>query len=44
MNSPGHRENILRLDSTHLGVGLAQRPEGSRASQPIYWTQKFARF
>lgn len=35
MSSPGHRENILRADSTHIGVGL------SRVGNRIYATQKF---
>lgn len=33
MNSAGHRENILRRDFTHIGVGYT--PQGS------YWTQMF---
>jgi uncharacterized YkwD family protein len=33
MNSPGHRQNILNKDITHIGVGYAQ--SGS------YWTQLF---
>ena len=28
MASPGHRENILRRDFTHVGVGLARNAEG----------------
>jgi uncharacterized protein YkwD len=43
MNSPGHRANILSENSTHLGVGFVQRPEGSRANAATYWTQKFIR-
>lgn len=35
MNSPGHRANILRPESTHIGVGLYQH--GDR----VYGTQKF---
>lgn len=38
MNSPGHRANILRPDSTHIGVGLYAI--GNR----IYATQKFMRY
>jgi uncharacterized YkwD family protein len=33
MNSPGHRQNILNKDITHIGVGYAE--SGS------YWTQLF---
>ena len=36
MNSPGHRENILRESFTHLGVGV--HDNGS-----IWWTQAFLR-
>ena len=28
MRSPGHRANILRADYTHVGVGVAQAPDG----------------
>ena len=35
MNSPGHRANILRPESTHLGVGVSQ------TSDQIYATQVF---
>ena len=35
MNSPGHRENILRPAMTHIGIGLQQ--QGNR----IYATQNF---
>ena len=28
MESPGHRENILRPQMTHLGVGVVKTPEG----------------
>ena len=41
MNSPGHRANILRENSTHLGVGFHERPEGSTAQFATYWVQKF---
>jgi uncharacterized protein YkwD len=37
MKSPGHRENILRQDSTHLGVGVC----GSGGE--VWATQNFAR-
>ncbi|TVR68072.1 MAG: CAP domain-containing protein [Spirochaetaceae bacterium] len=38
MNSPGHRANILRPESTHIGIGLA------RSGNRIYATQKFMQF
>ena len=39
MDSPGHRENILRPQFTHLGSGVAIGDfEGQ---QSIYWTQNF---
>jgi uncharacterized protein YkwD len=39
MNSPGHRENILRPQFTHLGSGVAIGDfKGQRS---IYWTQNF---
>ena len=38
MNSAGHRANILRESSTHLGVGFV---EGSGSGE-LFWTQKFA--
>jgi len=38
MNSPGHRANILRNSSTHVGVGL------HRSGNRIYATQKFMRY
>jgi len=41
INSPGHRENILDTDFTHLGVGLTWRPEGSNARFRIYIVQNF---
>src|SRR5687767_9264482 len=28
MNSPSHRANILRADYTHVGIGVAQAPDG----------------
>ncbi|MDR0273226.1 MAG: CAP domain-containing protein, partial [Clostridiales bacterium] len=40
MNSPGHRDNILNPNHTHLGVGVAHVP-GSTFG--FYWTQKFGR-
>lgn len=33
MHSPGHRANILRREYTHLGVGIAVRGGGLRATQ-----------
>ena len=41
MNSPSHRDNILRSNITHLGVGLVQRTEDSGADWVTYWTQVF---
>ncbi len=39
MDSPGHRENILRPEYTHLGLGVATGDfKGQRS---IYWTQNF---
>lgn len=35
MNSPGHRENILRPEFTHIGVGCHE--DGGR----LYWVQTF---
>jgi len=43
MNSPGHRDNILRVTSTHMGVGYIERRPGGLAISPTYWTQKFVR-
>jgi uncharacterized protein YkwD len=34
--SKGHKENILRKDTTHIGVGVAIAPDGS-----FRWTQLF---
>lgn len=36
MNSPGHRDNILRENFTHVGIGVHQS-----ASKGAYWTQLF---
>ena len=36
MNSPGHRENLLRSEWTHLGVGVYRNKRGR-----IYLTQNF---
>ncbi len=33
MNSPGHRENLLRPAFTHLGVGVSARQQSIRATQ-----------
>ena len=39
MNSPGHRDNILRPEYMHLGSGVATGDfKGQRS---IYWTQNF---
>lgn len=32
------RADILNVNRTHIGVGFAQRPEGSRARYGNYWT------
>ncbi|WP_082232452.1 CAP domain-containing protein [Halobacillus massiliensis] len=37
MNSPGHRENIMKEEFTHIGVGYVEG-EGSYGT---YWTQMF---
>ncbi|MEL6891980.1 MAG: CAP domain-containing protein [Actinomycetota bacterium] len=37
MNSPGHRDNVLRASVTEIGLGLAYTPSGVP-----YWTQVFA--
>ena len=39
MNSAGHRDNILRADATHLGIGYALSSRG----RP-YFTQNFATY
>jgi uncharacterized protein YkwD len=41
MGSPGHRDNILNPDVTHVGVGVAAGPEQG-GSVPLYFTQIFA--
>jgi uncharacterized protein YkwD len=33
LNSPGHRENVLSPDFTHLGVGVSARHDSIRATQ-----------
>lgn len=38
MNSPGHRQNILNRDMTHIGVGYGEGGTGRH-----YWTQMFIR-
>jgi len=38
MNSPGHRQNILNVNYTEIGVGIAKSSNGS-----IYWVQQFIR-
>jgi uncharacterized protein YkwD len=41
MSSPGHRDNILSRQVTHVGVGIAMgRPEGGLV--PLFFTQVFA--
>ena len=37
MDSPGHRENLLREDAEYLGVGVWQDEDGI-----LYWVQLFA--
>jgi len=43
MNSEGHRANILRSETTHIGIGFV----GTRNQDGTYsngrWTQKFTR-
>ncbi len=39
MESPGHRENLLSPDYTHMGVGVAHSPESG-----YYLTQNFAAY
>lgn len=36
MDSSGHRENILRPQFTHVGIGIKRDPSGRR-----YWVQNF---
>lgn len=36
MNSQGHKENILRPEFTHIGMGVAEGPQ-------VHWTQVFLR-
>ena len=36
MDSPGHRENILKAEFNHLGVGVAMDGNGK-----LYWAQNF---
>jgi len=38
MNSPGHKANILNLNFTQIGVGVAQKANGQ-----YVWTQEFLR-
>jgi uncharacterized protein YkwD len=38
MNSPGHRENLLRTGQTHMGVGAAYNPD---TVYLLYFTQLF---
>lgn len=39
MDSPGHRENIMKPDYTHLGSGVATGD--FKGQQSTYWTQNF---
>lgn len=42
MNSPGHRQNILHADATHVGIGVAL--EGASGQTPaLFVTQVFLR-
>jgi uncharacterized protein YkwD len=41
MESPIYRQNILRREFTHMGVGFIERPADSNAHFATYWTQKF---
>jgi len=36
MNSDGHRENIMKQEYTHMGIGVAMDSDGK-----LYWTQEF---
>lgn len=38
MDSPGHRENLLREDAEYLGAGVWQDEDGV-----LYWVQLFAK-
>jgi uncharacterized YkwD family protein len=38
MNSPGHKANILNVNFTQIGVGIAKKSNGQ-----LYWTQTFTR-
>lgn len=38
MNSPGHRENIMKAEFTHIGVGYVEQGSDSYGT---YWTQLF---
>ena len=44
MNSPGHRENILNPEFTHIGIGYENAPDDNNALDDfdVYWTQVFA--
>ena len=41
MQSPHYRQNIIRRDFTHIGIGFVPRPQGSNSRFPTYWTAKF---
>ena len=40
MSSPGHRENMLAPDFTHLGVGVSARNGTIRATQEFVGRSK----
>jgi uncharacterized protein YkwD len=42
MESPGHRENILNRDATHVGMGVIETREDQQAAYLV--TEVFARF
>ena len=41
MNSPGHRVNLLRAESTDLGVGCAEKAAAASTPKSVYCTQLF---
>ena len=44
MSSPGHRENMLDPDFTHLGVGVSARNGTIRATQEFVGRSKVFSF
>ena len=44
MRSPGHRENLLSPDFTHLGVGISDRGHTILATQEFVGRSKGLRF